>query len=164
LRRRISVMATPESAAWTPPRLRITHDGTWLHEGEEVTHAGILANLWSNLQVDADGHHLQIGPMRVPVEVEDAPFVVVRVEVEDDRLVLTLNDLSREALVPATLRFTPDGVPYCRVKQDRFDARWSRAATYQLLQHVEYDAAADRTTLRAGAARYPFSGTPPARY
>ena len=45
-----------------------------------MTHPGILANLRENLRVDDDGHYLQVGPARVPVEVEDAPFVVVRVE------------------------------------------------------------------------------------
>ena len=65
-------------AGWKLPRLRITRDGEWLHEGEEVTHPGILANLRENLKVDADGHYLVAGPARVPVELEDAPFVVLR--------------------------------------------------------------------------------------
>jgi hypothetical protein len=153
-------MAVPAPPSSNPPRLTITRDGTWLHEGEEVTHAGILANLWSNLRVDAEGHHLQVGPVRVPVEVEDAPFVIVRVEPEEDRLVMTLNDLTREALAPATLSFAADGVPHCRVKHGRFTARLSRPATYQLLQHVEYDEAGGGATLLVGAARYPVSAPP----
>ncbi len=105
LRRGVSVTASPDSAPpptdpskWTLPRLRITRDGEWLHDGEEVTHAGILANLRESLRVDERGHYLQIGPARVPVEVDDAPFVVLRVEPEGDRLMLTLNDFSREPL------------------------------------------------------------------
>ena len=96
-------------AGWKLPRLRITRDGEWLHEGEEVTHPGILANLRENLKVDADGHYLVAGPARVPVELEDAPFVVLRVAVEGDRLVATLNDLSREPLDPETLSFDGGG-------------------------------------------------------
>ena len=124
-------------AGWKLPRLRITRDGEWLHEGEEVTHPGILANLRENLKVDAEGHYLVAGPARVPVELEDAPFVVLRVAAEGDRLVATLNDLSREPLDPETLSFDGAGVPHCRVKGGTFSARLSRAATYQLLERME---------------------------
>ena len=102
-------MGTPDPSTWTLPRLKIDRDGAWFHEDEEVTHEGILANLRSNLQVDAQGHYLQVGPARVPVEVEDAPFVILRVERDGDRLLLILNDLSREPLAPDTLRFGADG-------------------------------------------------------
>lgn len=149
-------MADP--SAWTLPRLRITRDGVWLHEGEEITHAGILANLQSNLRVDAEGHYLQIGPARVPVEVEDAPFVILRVEQEGDGLTLTLNDLGREPLAAETLSFGAGGVPRCRVKAGRFEARLSRAAAHQLLQHVEYDESSGAATLALGGARYALPG------
>jgi len=151
-------MATPEPSTWKLPRLRIDRDGAWFHEDEEVTHEGILANLRSNLQVDAQGHYLQVGPARVPVEVEDAPFVVLRVEREGDGLTITLNDLSREPLAPDTLRFSARGVPYCRVKNTRFEARLSRAAAYQLLQHVKSDAEGARAILVLDAARYELPG------
>jgi len=158
-------MVPSDPLIWTLPRLGITRDAAWLHEGEEVTHAGILAELWSGLCVDPAGHYLQIGPVRVPVEVEDAPFVVLRVEDEGNRLMLTLSDLGREPLSPDALRFGPGGVPYCRVKDGRFLARLSRAAAYQLLQHVEPDADQDSATLVIGGARYRLpglAGAPPA--
>ena len=84
---------TPDPSTWTLPRLRIDREGVWFHDDAEVTHAGIVANLRENLQVDERGHYLQIGPARVPVEVEDAPFVVERVEDEGGELVVTLNAL-----------------------------------------------------------------------
>ena len=46
----------------------------------EVTHPGVLRNLYANLRVDGTGHYLQAGPFRVPVQVDDAPFVVVRAQ------------------------------------------------------------------------------------
>ena len=144
---------------WTLPRLRIDREGAWFHEGEEVTHEGMLAGLRSALSRDERGHFLELGPARVPVEVEDAPFVVLRAEPDGDRLALTLNDLTREALAPDTLRFGADGAPHCRVKNGRFEARWSRAATYQLLQHVECDESG-RAGLLMGARRHPLPGLP----
>jgi hypothetical protein len=157
--------APSDPSTWKLPRLRIDREGTWFHENEEISHAGILANLWANLRGDAEGHFIQLGPARVPVEVEDTPFVAVRVEREGDGLLLTLNDLSREPLVLDTLTFRHGSVPYCRVKGGRFACRLSRAATYQLLAHVEQD---DRggAVLVLGGARHPLpdlSERPPER-
>jgi hypothetical protein len=128
-------MATDPST-WTLPRLRIDRDGLWYHEGQEVTHEGILATLREGLLRDAEGHYLQIGPVRVPVEVDDAPLVVIRAEDDGDGLAVILNDGSREPLRPESLRLGPDEVPYASVKDGRFQARFNRAAAYQLLQRL----------------------------
>jgi len=149
---------TPDPSTWTLPRLRIDRDGAWYHDDAEVTHAGILANLRDNLQVDQQGHYLQIGPVRVAVEVEDAPFVVERVEIDGDRLAATLNDESREPLALDTLRIDERAIPRCRVKGGRFDARLSRAAAHQLLQHVEPGEGGGRAALVLGGLRHPVPG------
>lgn len=148
---------TPDPSTWTLPRLRIDREGVWFHDDAEVTHAGIVANLRENLQVDERGYYLQIGPARVPVEVEDAPFVVERVEAQGEQLVATLNDLSREPVALDTLRVDERGIPRCRVKDGRFDARLGRAATYQLLLHVVTDPGAE-PALVLGGRRYPVPG------
>lgn len=148
------MMATTDPSKWTLPRLAIDREGGWFHDGEEVTHPGMLATLWSDLRRDEQGHYLQVGTVRVPVEVEDTPFVVVRAERDGDRLAMVLSDLSRDTLAPETLRFTENATPYCMVKDGAFEARWSRAATYQLLQHVESDESGESGTLVLGDRRY----------
>jgi hypothetical protein len=154
------VTAPPPSdpSTWKLPRLRIDRDGAWFHEDEEVTHEGILANLRENLQIDEQGHHLRIGPVRVPVEVEDTPFVIVRVEREGDALFVIRNDLGREPLAVDTLTIDARGVPRCRVQDGRFTARLDRAATYQLLQHVEPAEGPRPAALVLGDRRYPVPG------
>jgi hypothetical protein len=153
-------VATPPSdpSTWKLPRLRIDRDGAWFHDDAEVTHEGILANLRENLDIDEQGHHLRIGPVRVPVEVEDTPFLIVRVEREGDGLVVTRNDLGREPLAIETLTLDARGVPRCRVKEGRFTARLDRAATYQLLQHVEPGEGTRPAALVLGGRRYPVPG------
>jgi hypothetical protein len=153
-------VATPPSdpSTWKLPRLRIDRDGAWFHDDAEVTHEGILANLRENLDIDEQGHHLRIGPVRVPVEVEDTPFLIVRVEREGDGLVVTRNDLGREPLAVETLTLDARGVPRCRVKEGRFTARLDRAATYQLLQHVEPGEGTRPAALVLGGRRYPVPG------
>ena len=145
-----------DPSTWKLPRLRIDAEGVWFHEDEEVTHPRILAELREALGADADGYYLSAGPVRVPVEVADTPFVVVRVEPEGGDLALVLNDLSRETLAPETLRFGARGAPYCRVKGGRFEARLSRAAAYQLLERVE--ASTCTPSLVLGDRRYPLPG------
>ena len=146
-------MATDPST-WKLPRLRIDRDGLWYHEDAEVTHEGILASLRDGLLRDADGHYLQIGPVRVPVEVDDAPLVVVRVEADGEGLAVILNDGSREALQPETLRLGSGEVPYATVKEGRFQGRFSRAAAYQLLQRLEDDPESGRAALVLGPRRW----------
>lgn len=137
----------PDPSTWTLPRLAIDADGVWHAEGAEVTHPGILANLRANLRRDAQGHHLQVGPARVPVDVADAPYVVVRMELEDDGPAVILNDLSREPLRVDTLGFGPGEIPYCLVRDGQFEARFSRGAAWELLQHVEHDPATGAAVL-----------------
>ena len=151
-------MASSDPSNWKLPRLRIDRDGGWLHEGEEVSHEGVLASLREGLQVDAAGHFLQIGPVRVPVEVEDSPFAVIRFEPDGNGFALWLNDGSREALDPAGLALREGDVPYCRVKGGRFEARFSRAAAWQLLQHVEIPPDGARPRLLAGGVSYALGG------
>lgn len=146
-------MATDPST-WTLPRLRIDRDGLWYHEDQEVTHEGILATLREGLLRDDAGHYLQIGPARVPVEVDDAPFVVIRAEDDGDGLAVTLNDGSREPLSPETLRLGPGEVPYASVKVGRFQARFNRAAAYQLLQRLVDDADSGSVALVLGPRRW----------
>jgi uncharacterized protein len=148
-------MAPSDPARWTLPRLRIDRDGVWYHEDEEVTHTGILGNLASALDVEDGRHFLQLGPVRIPVEVADTPFVVIRVERAPGGLRATLSDLSQEPLDPTTLRLAAGDVPYCRVKGGRFEARLSRAAAYQLLRDATLHESG-RATLRVGDARYPL--------
>src|SRR3990167_4989207 len=145
-------MATPESG-WRLTKLSIDLDGDWFDEGVEITHPGVLANLRSGLRRDAQGYFIQTR-VRIPVEVADAPFVVVRFERSGDGVAVVLNDGTEEAVDPATLRIGAGDVPYCSIKGGRFEARFSRAAAHQLLGLAEYDEASGRGVLRLGPSEY----------
>ena len=145
-------MATPESG-WRLPKLSIDLDGDWFDDGVEVTHPGVLANLRSGLRRDAQGYFIQTR-VRIPVEVADAPFVVVRFERSGDGVAVVLNDGTEEAVDPATLRIGAGDVPYCSIKGGRFAARFSRAAAHQLLGLAEYDEPSGRGVLRLGLREY----------
>jgi hypothetical protein len=125
-------MAADAPTGWTLPKLRVDVDGDWYDDDVQVTHHGVLANLQGNLRRDAGGYFIQTR-VRIPVEVADVPFVVTRVERRGGGLRVWLNDGSQEDVDRATLRTGPNDVPYCAVKGGAFEARFSRAAAYQLL-------------------------------
>ena len=145
-------MATPE-AAWTLPKLRVDVNGDWFDDDVEITHAGILANLRSGLRHDAQGYFIQTR-VRIPVEVEDVPFVVARIERRGETLHAFLSDGAETDVDPATLRVGPDDVPYCGVRDGAFEARLSRAAAFQLLALADYDEGTGRGALRLGGREY----------
>lgn len=148
--------AAPDPSTWKLPRLLIDRDGAWFADDGEITHGGILDNLRQGLRRDSGGHFLQVGPARIQVEVEDAPYVVVRVEFEGRHGTVILNDLTRQPLRLDTLAFGPGEIPYCQVRDGEFDARFSRAAAWSLLQHLERDEASGLPVLVLPGLRQPI--------
>jgi uncharacterized protein len=146
-------MADPLPEGWTLPALRVGVDGDWYDGDVEITHPGVLANLRGNLKRDAEGYFIQTR-VRIPVTVDDAPFVVTRIERRGETLRAWLNDGEEEDIDPASLRVGAGDVPYCAVKQGAFEARLSRAAAYQLLTLAEYDERSGRGALRLGGREY----------
>jgi hypothetical protein len=145
--------ASPSQAEWKLPRLRVDVNGEWYDDDVEITHPGVLANLRSNLRRDASGYFIQTR-VRIPVEVDDVPWVVTRVESREERLRGLLNDGSETDIDPAALRLGPGDVPYCPVKGGSFEARFSRAAAFQLLTLAEYDERTGAGRLRLGGREY----------
>jgi hypothetical protein len=148
-------LTPPTPNDWKLPDFRIDADGDWYDEGVQITHPGVLANLRGNLRRDADGYFIQTR-VRIPVRVDDAPFVVTRVERRDDALHAYLNDESEQRVDPATVRLGAGDVPYAAVKDGAFEARFNRAAAFQLLQLAEYDEASGVGTLRLSGGAWPL--------
>lgn len=141
---------------WTLPELRVDVNGDWYDGEVEITHPGVLANLRANLRRDADGYFIQTR-VRIPVAVEDVPWVVTRLQTRGEILGAVLNDGSENDVDPATLRLGPHDVPYCVVKGGLFEARFSRAATFQLLALAQYDERTGRGTLHVGGRQFPLA-------
>ncbi len=150
-------MATENRPAepWSLPKLRVDREGLWFDDDVEITHPGILANLRGNLRKDAEGYFIQTR-VRIPVSVDDVPWVVARIEPRGDRLHSVLNDGTEADVDPATVRMSGADIPYCPVKEGRFEARFSRAATFQLLALAEYDERTGQGTLRLGGRAWPL--------
>jgi uncharacterized protein len=115
-------------------------DGRWFHCGEEITHERTIELFSRSVFKDpAGGYRLQVGKEWARIKVEDTPYIVRSVEFQERQILLGLNDRSSEPLAPDTLRVGEENVLYCEVKSDRFPARFTRPAYYQLMTRLGHD-------------------------
>jgi hypothetical protein len=138
--------------------IRFGRDGRWYADGQPIVNRRI-ADLFSRhvRRSDSGGYMLEIGPERAPIEVDDTPYVVVGVDVEEDGTArIELNDHSVEVLDPGSLRIGAGEVLYCDVKDGAEQARFLRPAYYQLAPFIA-ESRAGRFELRLGASAHPLA-------
>ena len=138
--------------------IRFGRDGRWYADGQPIVNSRIADLFSAHVQpAESGGYMLVIGPERAPIEVDDTPYVVVGVDVnEGGRATIELNDHSTESLDPGTLQIGAGEVLYCRVKDGTERARFLRPAYYQLAPFIA-EAGAGRFELRLAGAAYPIA-------
>ena len=104
----------------------------------------ILCVFFEHLKIDECGKYLiELGEERCYLDVEDTAFVVAAVyktkPCDDGRFQIDvlLSDDSCEKLEMNSLYVGRDNVLYCRVKEGKFTARFSRSSYYQLAEFIE---------------------------
>jgi hypothetical protein len=109
--------------------IRLDGEGRFWHDGQVITHHGLVAALWRWLDRNPDGRYvLRLDERRfVYLDVDDAPYVVRSLRWEDGRPIALLSDGSEEAIDPDAVALRGE-TPYVRVKQGRFDARLTPSA------------------------------------
>jgi len=146
-------------------RLRIDREGRWFHEDSEIVNKAVYLYFNSCLRADRGGRYLICTEDQIcAVEVEDAPFVVVRVvrgQVSKDGpadFIIHINDGSKEPLTLDSLWVGPQNVLYCKIKQGAFHARFLRPAYYQLTEFVEHEEESGRFYIERGKIRHYIPG------
>jgi hypothetical protein len=124
--------------------IKIDKDGIWYYNGAHMFRKEILSVFFQNLRIDECGRYLiELGPERCYLHVEDTAFVVAAVYKtklpgnDREQIDILLNDDSCEKLETNSLYTGRDNVLYCRVKEGRFTARFSRNSYYQLAEFIE---------------------------
>lgn len=108
--------------------IRLDSNGQFWHDGQKVTHPGILRAWHRGLERAPDGRYLiRFGHDWAFVRVDDAPFFVLRAFPEEKGVRLRLSNGVEEFLQPQTLGLSKDGVLYCKVMGDHV-AKFSRQA------------------------------------
>lgn len=127
--------------------MRIARDGTWYYMGSPIGRKAMVRLFSTILRHDADGKFYLVTPVeKVGIEVDDAPFVAVEMEVEgqgpdqvlsfrtnvDDWVTADADHPIRVAIDPKT----EEPSPYVLVR-DRLEALIARAVFYDLVDLAE---------------------------
>ena len=150
----------PPVEAWNPPYcgdigMAIKADGTWFYQGSPIGRMPLVKLFSRVLRRDDDGRHYLVTPVeKIDVDVADAPFLAVEMQVEGSG--------SEQALIFRTnvddiVRCGPDhplsfveepgsgGLkPYLRVR-GRLDALVTRSVYYDLVELAVNDPAGGDT-------------------
>ena len=137
-----------------PCNIRIDKEGNWYYKGVPMIRKDICTFFYQHLSKEQDGGYLlHIGDDKCYLEVEDAPFIVKRVDFHTDFKIL-INDDTIETLQPDTLSIGGDSVLYCKVKDRQFDARFSRPSYYQFAEYISCDKDEERFFVHLDGVRY----------
>jgi hypothetical protein len=141
--------------------LRIDREGLWYYRGAEMTRREIIRLFYRNLTRDESGKYfIKIGTQNYPVDVEDTAYVIWSVRYSGksknagEYIDLLLSDDSTERLDPGTLTIGADNIPYCRVLNGRFEARFSKSANYALAECIRYNSQTDSYYLLLNNSSY----------
>ena len=122
------------------PRIFIDKRGNWFQDGLKITHRWTYLENNKNLDIDDEGRFfVDEGLGRVYVEVEDTPFVIRMIDKKDNSFFLILNDETVEEFNLENIWFNNENVPYTKVKNNKYNARFLRPAYYELMKHAEQE-------------------------
>jgi hypothetical protein len=141
--------------------IKIDKEGIWYYKGAHMFRKEILCVLFEHLKIDEGGKYLiELEGERYYLDVEDTAFVVAAVSKTKrsddgrDQLDVLLNDDSCEKLEMNSLYIGNDNVLYCRVKEGRFSARFSRKSYYQLAEFIEQSENGNNFFINLNGERY----------
>lgn len=137
----------PPVERWNPPHcgqipMRIARDGTWHYMGTPIGRPAMVRLFSTILRREEDGSHVLVTPVeRVGIEVEDAAFLAVSMELEgegESQEFTFLTSVGDEARADAEhpIRVAEDPAtgepsPYIRIR-GRLEALIARAVFYEL--------------------------------
>jgi hypothetical protein len=138
----------PPVETWHPENgrdidIRIDRDGSWYHEGTRITRQRLVRLFSTVLRREGDDYFLVTPAEKCRIRVDDAPFVVVLLDVEGegDRQMLrfttgTGDVFALDAAHPLRIELDPatgEPSPYVLVRRG-LEARLSRPVYYQLAE------------------------------
>lgn len=120
----------------TDQEMRVDRDGTWYWEGQEMTRLDIVQIFAGHLVRDANGgYRIVMNDQSHPVMVEDVPFVVQELDIQESGIGLLLKD-GRRVPMPAGSVVLKEDVPYLSLFHG-FDTKLSRHAWWQLHDYIK---------------------------
>ncbi|HQP05826.1 MAG TPA: DUF1285 domain-containing protein [Smithellaceae bacterium] len=143
--------------------IKIDKEGIWYYRGAHMFRKDILCVFFEHLKQDDCGRYfVELNREICYLDVEDTAFVVTAVYRNQtpcgaEELEILLNDDQKEKLAADTLAVGKDNVLYCRVKNNRFPARFTRKSYYQLAEFIEPDGADNEFCVVLNNRKYPIA-------
>lgn len=137
------------------PRIYIDKEGNWYQDGIPILHRWTY--LYNNklLRRDEESrYYIDEGRGRVYAYVEDTPFVVKMIDKRNDGIYLILNDETEEKLDFNALWINEENIPYTKIKNGEFEARFSRPAYYEITKYLKQEG--DRFYIELDGIEYPL--------
>jgi hypothetical protein len=127
--------------------IRIDREGIWYYKGAEMFRREIVELFYRHLRKDESGNYIiELENDCCYLEVEDTAFVIKAVYCNENRggegdedISLLLSDGTLEKLNPDKIWIGRNNILYCAIKNNKFDARFSRSSYYQLAQYINHD-------------------------
>jgi len=136
----------PPVHLWNPAHageidIVIKPDGRWVHEGAVISREALVRLFSTVLRKDPDGYWLVTPVEKMRIQVEDAPFVAVRVDRDGETLIFTTNVGDTVAAGPDNPLRVETGAdgeprPYVHVRRG-LDALIARPVFYELVEMAE---------------------------
>ena len=133
----------PPVETWRPKNLgaidiKITRDGTWVHEGGEIKRKE-LVQLFSTILVKEQNSYFLVTPVqKLRIEVEDAPFVAVSFQVRGEPpktdIIFETNVGELVVLNKEHILWMTEGKPYIHVRSG-LNALLTRNSFYHLIDY-----------------------------
>jgi hypothetical protein len=124
--------------------IKIDKEGNWFYYSRPIINKNVYLFFNQHIEKDEeDGYVLRIENETCKIQVEDTPYVVIRVDFvifgpeKEESIKIRLNDETEETLDISSFYIGKDNVPYCRVKKGKFPARFLRQPYYQIAQHIQ---------------------------
>ena len=140
----------PPVHLWNPPNtgeidIVIRKDGSWVHEGGVIGREALVRLFSTVLRKDPDGIYLVTPHEKLKIEVEDAPFVAVRLERKGGALRFTTNvgdevEAGPEHPIRVAVDARGEPRPYVHVRSG-LEALIARPVFYELAELAEERAA-----------------------
>lgn len=126
--------------------IKIDKEGIWYYRGAHMFRKDILCIFFENLKVNDCGQYfIELNEEICYLDVEDTAFVITAVYKTKapsnghEQIEVLVSDDGREKLDLSTLAVGPENVIYCRIKDGKFAARFTRKSYYQLAEFIEQD-------------------------
>lgn len=134
---------------------QIDTEGRLWHEGSEIIDPKVLKFFLRKMEKTPEGR-LQVPCMGETnwVSAEDVPYVIQSIDIQGETCILHFLGDYQEELNPKELWVGKENVLYCKVREGKFIARFSRKAYLDLSHYVEEKNS--QYFLKLGQQHYPI--------